>query len=58
MDARIESGHDAGDAGMDQEQATQSAIRKAAARLIPFLCLCYAVNFLDRVTASASGCPR
>ena len=34
---------------MDQEQATQSAIRKAAARLIPFLCLCYAVNFLDRV---------
>jgi len=39
----------AGDAGMDQEQATQSAIRKAAARLIPFLCLCYAVNFLDRV---------
>jgi MFS transporter, ACS family, tartrate transporter len=34
---------------MNQDQATQSAIRKAAARLIPFLCICYAVNFLDRV---------
>jgi MFS transporter, ACS family, tartrate transporter len=31
------------------DQASQSAVRKAARRLIPFLCLCYAVNFLDRV---------
>jgi ACS family tartrate transporter-like MFS transporter len=34
---------------MNQDQARQSAIRKAARRLLPFLCLCYAVNFLDRV---------
>ncbi len=34
---------------MDQDQATRSAIGKAARRLLPFLCLCYAVNFLDRV---------
>src|SRR4030042_6600222 len=34
---------------MDQDQARQSAIAKAARRLIPFLCLCHAVNFLDRV---------
>jgi nitrate/nitrite transporter NarK len=34
---------------MDQDQAAQSAIRKAAFRLLPFLCLCYTVNFLDRV---------
>jgi hypothetical protein len=27
----------------------ESAIRKASRRLIPFLVLCYAVNFLDRV---------
>ena len=27
----------------------RSAIRKAAFRLLPLLCLCYAVNFLDRV---------
>ena len=27
----------------------RSAIRKAAIRLLPFLALCYAVNFLDRV---------
>ena len=33
---------------MDQEHA-KSAIRKATFRLIPFLCLCYAVSFLDRV---------
>jgi ACS family tartrate transporter-like MFS transporter len=33
---------------MNQEHAN-SAIRKASFRLIPFLCLCYAVNFLDRV---------
>jgi ACS family tartrate transporter-like MFS transporter len=31
------------------EAARQSAIAKAARRLIPFLVLCYAVNFLDRV---------
>jgi len=29
-----------------------SAIRKAAIRLLPFLALCYAVNFLDRVNVS------
>jgi MFS transporter, ACS family, tartrate transporter len=34
---------------MEQDQAAQSAIAKAARRLLPFLCLCYAVNFLDRV---------
>jgi ACS family tartrate transporter-like MFS transporter len=34
---------------MDQDQARQSAIAKVTRRLIPFLCLCYAVNFLDRV---------
>ena len=34
---------------MDHDQARQSAIRKAARRLLPFLCLCYMVNFLDRV---------
>ena len=34
---------------MGQDQARQSAIAKATRRLIPFLCLCYAVNFLDRV---------
>ena len=34
---------------MTVEAAKQSAIAKAARRLIPFLCLCYAVNFLDRV---------
>lgn len=34
---------------MDQDQARQSAIAKATRRLIPFLCLCYAVNCLDRV---------
>ncbi len=33
---------------MDQEPAGR-AIAKAARRLLPFLCLCYAVNFLDRV---------
>ncbi len=31
------------------DQARQSAISKAGRRLIPFLCLCYAVSFLDRV---------
>ncbi len=38
---------------MDQEQTERrdlsSAIRKATTRLIPFLCLAYTVNFLDRV---------
>jgi D-galactonate transporter len=33
---------------MDKDRA-QSAIRRASRRLIPFLVLCYAVNFLDRV---------
>ncbi len=33
----------------DQDLAAKSAIGKAARRLLPFLCLCYAVNFLDRV---------
>ena len=27
----------------------ESAVRKVSRRLIPFLILCYAVNFLDRV---------
>jgi len=37
--------------GRDERQIAHRdrAIAKAAARLIPFLCLCYAVNFLDRV---------
>jgi ACS family tartrate transporter-like MFS transporter len=34
---------------MEQDRARQSAIAKAAWRLLPFLCLCYMVNFLDRV---------
>jgi ACS family tartrate transporter-like MFS transporter len=34
---------------MRKEEARQSAVRKAAWRLLPFLCLCYMVNFLDRV---------
>ena len=34
---------------MNPDEARRSAIAKAARRLIPFLCLCYAVNFLDRV---------
>jgi len=34
---------------MDQDQALQSAVAKAARRLVPFLGLCYMVNFLDRV---------
>jgi hypothetical protein len=33
----------------------RSAIRKAAIRLLPFLALCYAVNFL---TGSMSASPR
>ncbi len=34
---------------MDQDQALQSAVTKAARRLVPFLALCYMVNFIDRV---------
>ena len=34
---------------MNRGQARRSAIAKAARRLLPFLCLCYIVNFLDRV---------
>jgi MFS transporter, ACS family, tartrate transporter len=34
---------------MSQDRARQSAISKAAWRLLPFLCLCYMINFLDRV---------
>ena len=34
---------------MEQHHAARSAIAKAARRLLPFLILCYAVNFLDRV---------
>src|SRR5262245_964187 len=34
---------------MSQDEARKSAIAKAGRRLMPFLCLCYAVNFLDRV---------
>jgi ACS family tartrate transporter-like MFS transporter len=34
---------------MRKEEARQFAVRKAALRLLPFLCLCYMVNFLDRV---------
>jgi ACS family tartrate transporter-like MFS transporter len=34
---------------MGKDQARRSAVRKAAWRLLPFLCLCYTVNFLDRV---------
>jgi len=34
---------------MTDDEAARSAIAKAARRLLPFLCLCYAVNFLDRV---------
>ena len=34
---------------MEHSRATQSAIAKAARRLLPFLVLCYMVNFLDRV---------
>jgi ACS family tartrate transporter-like MFS transporter len=31
------------------KKPAQTAIAKAARRLLPFLCLCYIVNFLDRV---------
>ena len=34
---------------MTAEAAKRSAIAKASSRLLPFLVLCYAVNFLDRV---------
>ena len=37
------------------EDHAQSAVRKASRRLIPFLVLCYAVNFLDRVDVGFAG---
>jgi len=37
------------------EDHAQSAVRKASRRLIPFLGLCYAVNFLDRVNVGFAG---
>ncbi len=44
------SGRDrAGLTGKMSTEATQSAIAKAGRRLMPFLVLCYMVNFLDRV---------
>jgi len=49
MAARITSGHDDSGGGMEQDHAARRAIRKASRRLLPFLGLCYAVNFLDRV---------
>src|SRR5262245_48756827 len=36
--------------------AARSAIDKAEQRLLPFLCLCYAVNFLDRVNVGFRFC--
>src|SRR6476620_341049 len=41
--------------GAVTEDHAQSAIRKASRRLIPFLVLCYAVNFLDRVNVGFAG---
>jgi ACS family tartrate transporter-like MFS transporter len=40
---------EAGEARTREEKALTSAVAKAGRRLLPFLCLCYAVNFLDRV---------
>ncbi|ODS01034.1 hypothetical protein AUC68_11610 [Methyloceanibacter methanicus] len=40
----------------DDTQALASAIRKATVRLIPFLCLAYTVNFLDRVNVASPRC--
>ena len=40
------------------EDRAASAVRKASRRLIPFLVLCYAVNFLDRVNVGFAGPPR
>jgi ACS family tartrate transporter-like MFS transporter len=37
------------------EDRAASAVRKASRRLIPFLVLCYAVNFLDRVNVGFAG---
>jgi MFS transporter, ACS family, tartrate transporter len=37
---------------MGRDGARQAAVTKAARRLLPFLCLCYVVNFLDRVNVS------
>jgi ACS family tartrate transporter-like MFS transporter len=44
-----------GGRGTSQDEAEKSAIAKAAWRLLPFLCLCYAVNFLDRVNVGFAG---
>ncbi|MET0688519.1 MAG: MFS transporter, partial [Methyloceanibacter sp.] len=38
-----------GGTGVEHRKETQSAIAKAACRLLPFLVLCYMINFLDRV---------
>jgi hypothetical protein len=40
---------------MDADQASRSAIANAARRLLPFLCLCYAVNFLDWVNVGIAA---
>jgi len=51
MPSVIEGTEPGGEGGdeLRAEGATESAIAKAARRIIPFLVLCYAVNFLDRV---------
>jgi len=51
---RQDMGQDARNAGENARNQSEnaplaSAIRKATRRLIPFLCLAYAINFLDRV---------
>jgi len=43
---------------MEQDRAAQRAIAKAARHLLPFLCLCYAVNFLDRVNVGFAALAR
>jgi len=37
------------------EDHVKSAVSKASRRLIPLLCLCYAINFLDRVNVGFAG---
>ena len=37
---------------MDRDRRGNRPYAKAARRLLPFLCLCYVVNFLDRVNVS------
>jgi hypothetical protein len=39
------------------EAAKRSAIAKVSRRLLPFLVLCYAVNFLDRVNVGSRRSP-